>query len=45
MSDAAAGIVKRRIKEKLHIERLSRRKPVMNKDRGLKVDQIWLNNV
>ena len=41
--DTAAGIVKRRIKEKLHIERLSRQKPLMNKDRGLKVDQIWLN--
>ena len=45
VSDAAAGIVKRRIKEKLHIERLSRQKPLMNKDRGLKVDQISLNNV
>ena len=43
--DTAAGIVKRRIKERLHIERLSRQKPLMNKDGGLKVDQIWLNNV
>ena len=30
--DTAAGIVKRRIKERLHIERLSRQKPLMNKD-------------
>ena len=43
--DTAAGMAKRRIKEKLPIERLSKQKPLMNKDRGLKVDQIWLNNV
>ena len=41
--DTAAGMDKRRIKEKLPIERLSQQEPLMNKDRGLKADQIWLN--
>ena len=43
--DTTAGMVKRRFKEKLHTEKLSRQKPLMNKGRELKVDQIWLNDV
>ena len=34
-----------RVKEKLYIERLPRKKSLMNKDWGLKIEQVWLNNV
>ena len=30
--DTATGMMQRRIKEKLHIERFSRKKSIMNKD-------------
>ena len=43
--DKDAKVVQRRIKESLHIEKLSKKKPLMNKDRGLKIESVWLNSL
>ena len=43
--DTAAGLVQRRVKESLHIQRMAKTRPLMNKDKGLKVEQVWLGSV
>ena len=43
--DTAAGLVQRRLKERLHIERLAKTRPLMNKDKGVKIEQFWLSSV
>ena len=43
--DTAAGTVKRRVKEKLHLEKVSRSQPVMNKDKGLNIEKAWLTSL
>ena len=43
--DTAAGTVKRRVKEKLHLEKVSRSRPVMNKDKGLNKEKVWLTSL
>ena len=43
--DFASGVSQRKIKEKLHIEAASRERQLMNKDKGLKLENVWLNNL
>ena len=43
--DTTAGLVQRRVKESLHIQRMAKTRPLMNKDKGLKVEQVWLGSV
>ena len=43
--DREAKVVQRRIKESLHIEKLSKKKPLMNKDQGLKIEGVLLNSL
>ena len=39
--DTAAGEMKRRVKEKLHLVKVSRSRPAMNKDNGLNKEKVW----
>ena len=43
--NTAPGFVQRRVKERLHIERLAKTRPLMNKDKGVKIEQFWLSSV
>ena len=43
--DTAAGTVKRRVKEKLHLEKVSRSPPVMNKEKGLNIEKVRLTSL
>ena len=43
--DTAAGLVQRRVKESLHIQIMAKTRPLLNKDKGLKIQQVWLGKV
>ena len=43
--DTAAGLVQRRVKGSLHVQRMAKTRPLMNKDKALKIEQVWLSSV
>ena len=43
--DFASGVSQRGIKEKFHVEAASRERQLMNKDKGLKLENVWLNSL